>query len=163
METADLAHGRGEKGDLMVPFLVVRSMKIDECRTTLYDHLTELSIDDRILRFCSGISNEGIAEYVNRIPPSDTIIAAVLDTKIVGACHLAWTKPGRVELGLSVNEGFRSQGIATRLFNEGIAREDVHGVILHCLPHNTGMKRIVLRAGLAMEVVDGEVTAWVEK
>lgn len=153
----------GKKGDHVIPFLLERSLTIDECRDRLYVHFTELSSDDRILRFCSGLSDEGIAQYVNRIRSTDTIIAASIDSRIIGACHLAPTRPGRVELGLSVNEGYRGRGIASKLFQEAIARPDVGGVILHCLPHNLGMKRIALQAGCTMEVVDGEVTAWVEK
>lgn len=149
--------------DREIPFLLVQNLTIHDCRERLYAHFTDLSSDDRILRFCSSLSDEGIAQYVNRIPQTDVIIAAVVESAIVGVCHLAWTRPKRVELGLSVNDGYRGRGIASKLFREAISRPDVEGVILHCLPHNLGMKRIALQAGCTMEVVDGEVTAWVEK
>ena len=134
----------------------------------IVEHLQRLSADDRCLRFCSGTVPESLlAKYVSSIRfGDDTVLGAVTaDGRIVALGHACWfrSREGLVaEAAFSVDEGWRSRGLARRLLAEirAIAAErEAAAVLCQCMARNRPMRRVLVAAGMTIEVEDGEVSA----
>ena len=136
--------------------------------TAILEHLLRLSPDDRCLRFCSGTaSDELLAKYVSAIRfGDDTVLGMVTaDGRVVALGHACWfrSREGLVaEAAFSVDEGWRSRGLARRLLAaiRAIAGErEAAAVLCQCMARNRPMRRVLAAAGMTMEVEDGEVSA----
>lgn len=121
-------------------------------------HLLRLEMEDRVLRFGARLKDEAIRGYCKRISALDSLIVGYVEEgEVRAAAHLALSGiflPGEAEIGLSVEPGWRRQGIghdltlrATRL----AANRGVDQVHLLCLRDNQAMQSIAHK-------LDGTIT-----
>jgi GNAT superfamily N-acetyltransferase len=136
-------------------------------------HLLRLDEEDRRLRFGHFVSPQVILAYVDAIDWQRTwIIGAFEDGVLRGVAELRDTgapghttpdlkKGGRCgELSVSVEPGFRRQGVGTRLLQETllIARNRAFDTLyLLCLPENRQMQRLAARFAGQLSFQDGDV------
>lgn len=101
----------------------------DEHRASVLAHLLALDNDDRYGRFATALSDAGISTYVSRIDLTRDIGLAVVgaDEKVIGFIHLALHRHS-AELGASVSEHWRKQGVAYRLFKTAVIQARVAGI-----------------------------------
>jgi GNAT superfamily N-acetyltransferase len=127
-------------------------------RRALLRHFLELGPEDRRLRFGTPLPARGVRTYVDRIDFVESDVLAVFDDRlrIVGALHIAYGGD-EAEMGLSVLEAFRGQGIGHALFRRGTARlanRFVRIVHMHCLRENASVMHLARNNGMRI-VVDG--------
>ena len=125
----------------------------------ILEHLIDLDMDDRRLRFCITVGNNLIAQYVDSIRSQDTLLGIEIDHKIVAFGHLARLASGRVEFGVSVNADHRGKGYATQIFNAAIQQPNISELVMHCLPYNKAMRKIAANAGMQITSKEGDFTA----
>lgn len=135
----------------------------------ILDHLTRLPLNDRYLRFCNTLSDEGIENYVNRIDLRSTTgeaCFAVFDDhkRIVGLCHIApyTDSESSAEMALSVDEDRRKCGIGDVLFHRGILHCESLGIkriYMNCLASNTPVQKLARRHGMKVTTDYGESVA----
>lgn len=107
-------------------------------RPAIIRHLSQLPLDDRVLRFSTAASDEAIVEYCGRWNfTRDIVEGAIVDGRIAGIIHLpVYEERDDIvgELGVSVERESRKRHIATRLAvrtlerarNRGLARVYIH-------------------------------------
>jgi GNAT superfamily N-acetyltransferase len=131
-------------------------------------HLHRLSAEDRCLRFCAGtVPDAVLAKYVSSIRfGDDTVLGAIGgDGRIVALGHACWFRSAEglmAEAAFSVDEGWRSRGLARRLLaaiRAVAAERDAAAVLCQCMARNRPMRRVMAAAGMTIEVEDGEVSA----
>lgn len=140
-------------------------------RIRIADHLKNLPIEDRYLRFCSTLKDEAIDNYVNKIDFERDGVLAVFDEKssqywfepIVGFLHAGPFEDGKeVEFGISVSPSKRNEGIASALFQSALVFAKSRGfkiIYMNCLYENKIMRHIVSKYGFDIESDFEEVTA----
>jgi RimJ/RimL family protein N-acetyltransferase len=74
---------------------------------------------------------------------------------VVGQLHLAVERYGVAELGMSVSQGRRGQGIGRALLDDAVAwaidRPDVHKIALQVWPHNEAAQNLYRSCGFEQE------------
>ena len=138
---------------------------------TISDHLKNLPIEDRYLRFCSTLKDEAIEQYVSKINFENDGVIVVFDETareiwqkpIVGFLHAApFDSKGEIEFGISVSPKFRNKGIATSLFKSGLIFAQSRGlkiIYMNCLYENKVMRHIVEKHGFNIQSDFDEITA----
>jgi len=139
----------------------------------LLAHFLALGEDDRYLRFGRPISDEAIAQYVERIDWQSSAVFGVFDESLglVGVAHLATideapaNAPSRrcAEFGVSVLPSARGKGVGTRLFDRSIVHARNAGIdtfYMQCLAKNAQMLRIARKARMRIEIEYGEANAY---
>ena len=126
------------------------------------EHLLRLSPADRRMRFGCAASDDYIRRYVAGIASSDAIYVAFDEALVIrGAAHIAFHE-GTADLGLSVEQGLRGNGLGTRLLQGALDISRAHGArrfTSQCLTHNRWMMAHVRRLGFDIASQDGESTA----
>jgi RimJ/RimL family protein N-acetyltransferase len=145
------------------------AIRVYKDRAQILDHLIRLPLNDRYLRFCNTLSDEGIAKYVDRIDLRSTTgeaCFAVYDDEknVVGLCHIApyADDDGAAEMALSVDEDYRKNGIGDVLFYRGILHCESLGIkkiYMNCLASNTPIQRLARRHGMKVTTDYGESVA----
>jgi RimJ/RimL family protein N-acetyltransferase len=134
-------------------------------RQQFTQHLLRLSPADRRMRFGCAASDGYIQRYVGGIAAGDPIYVAFDDALVVrGAAHVAFND-GTADLGLSVEDGLRGQGLGTRLLQGALDLSQARGAhhfTSQCLTHNRWMMAHVKRLGFRVTSQDGESTATAE-
>lgn len=135
-------------------------------RPAIIRHLLSLSLDDRVLRFSTAISDEGIVNYCGRWNfARDIVEGAVSDGHIHGLIHLpVYDERDDLvgELGVSVEAESRQRHIATRIAarvlerarNRGLAR-----VYINFLVRNRAMMALANRFTTNVEFERDEAQA----
>lgn len=107
-------------------------------RPAIIQHLCQLPVEDRVLRFSTAAADEAIIEYCGRWNfTRDIVEGALIDGRIAGIIHLpVYEERDDIvgELGVSVERESRKRHIATRLAvrtlerarNRGLARVYIH-------------------------------------
>jgi GNAT superfamily N-acetyltransferase len=125
-------------------------------RRLFSDHLLHLALDDRQLRFEQGMSDEAIRRYVDAI---DFTVDAVfiigeqdekIDNSPFAAAHLS-RGLGYAELGLSVLDGHRGEGLGSALFERALQTCTHWGIselFTHCFANNRPMVHLAQKYGM---------------
>lgn len=147
-------------------------------RRNLLMHFLHLSAEDRLLRFGSTLTDELVTKYVQRLDFNRDTLFGVYDTRfhLVGVGHLAFTPRDTLlaiggatskecigELGVSVSESARGQGIGSKLFERAAIHcrnADVDTLTMHCLATNQVMIHIARKAGMEIHRLHGEADAY---
>jgi RimJ/RimL family protein N-acetyltransferase len=144
--------------------MLIRRLYAHE-RTAYATHLKRLSAEDRRLRFArSGVADQIIDDYVTTIAGDDLILAAFADDEMVGAAHVAFSGP-MAEVGVSVDERHRTDGIGSRLLRQAVAfarNRRAEKLYTLCLSDNRSMVALARRAGMAVHFEGGEAEAFLE-
>lgn len=132
----------------------------------LTNHLINLQGEDRRLRFGGMVSDDYIKQYVANSFNEDSQWFGVdhIDGHLVATCHVAIVN-GEAELGCSVDEDFRGEGFAQKMFNRAVTWLRVRGithVFMHCLSENGAMKHIARKNDMILVSEYGETDAKVE-
>jgi len=142
--------------------MIIRPLTLYE-REAVRRFYIALTPDDRRKRFCCTISDETISKYVDRLNfTRDTVLAAFDErANIIGLAELV-TGPKESEMAFSVRPDRRGQKIGTYLLEKLMLRARMCGVVkvfVMFLSDNTPMRKMAMRAGMAVSSVDGEAYA----
>lgn len=145
------------------------AIRVYKERNEILEHLLRLPLNDRYLRFCNTLSDEGIAKYVDRIDLRSTTgeacFAVFDDNKnIIGLCHVApyTDDEGGAEMALSVDEQYRKNGVGDVLFHRGLLHCESLGIkkiYMNCLASNTPIQKLARRHGMKVTTDYGESVA----
>ena len=129
-------------------------------RPSLRRHFTALGDNDRRLRFGARLSDEGIASYVEGLDFERDGLFAVQDEalELLAVVHVA-IEGESAELGLSVVERARAQGLGTVLFRRAVTFLRNRGtpeVFVHCLSENGAMMHLARKSGMRIVYAGGE-------
>jgi RimJ/RimL family protein N-acetyltransferase len=143
--------------------IVVHRLK-KTSRDALRAHFLALGPEDLRLRFGSRLEPESIVQYVDRIDFDSDAVFAVFDDNlsIIGAAHLAAAGNETAELGLSVIESHRHQGVGGALFEraaEHARNRNFSKLYMHCLAENAAVMRMARRFGMRVMVASGDADA----
>ncbi|MCY0389095.1 GNAT family N-acetyltransferase [Robbsia sp. Bb-Pol-6] len=148
--------------------IAVRELGAED-RDRLNAHFLALAPDDRLLRFGNMITDAVVENYVRALDFAADSVFGVFDDQLqlLGVGHLAHLRAqdGKraAELGVSVLERARGQGIGSRLFHRAAIRcrnTDVSSLYMHCLSRNGTMMHIAKKAGMAIQHAYGEADAY---
>ena len=134
------------------PISTVRLGRQD--RGALESHFISLDGEDRRLRFGSGISDDGIRAYVARIDLERDGLFAVQDDdlRLVAVVHIALgAEPA--EMGLSVLDGWRGQGLGDALLGRAVTflrNRGVRSVFMQCLAENAAVVHLARSNGMRL-------------
>jgi RimJ/RimL family protein N-acetyltransferase len=137
------------------------------------DHLLRLSTEDRYLRFGYAITDEAIIRYVATQYRIKQIVIGAYTTnnQLVAAIELVFDTSKYVltneiaEIGLSVEDGYRGNGLGSDLFQRAIViarNRQVSKLISHCLTRNKWMMRIAKKHGMTVVSDYGESQASID-
>jgi RimJ/RimL family protein N-acetyltransferase len=133
-------------------------------RSALEEHFLSLQGDDRRLRFGSNINDDGLREYVARLDFDRDGLFAVHDDediRLLAVIHVASTRDS-AELGLSVLQGHRGQGLGSALFTRAVTYLRNRGtseVFVHCLSENGAMMHLARKNGMRIMPAGTETDA----
>jgi GNAT superfamily N-acetyltransferase len=141
---------------ISIQFLVSRLT--DRDRAALARHFVALGPQDRRLRFGSSLSDSAVRAFVRQLDFKRDEFHAVLNAelRILGVVHIA-RGPGMAELGFSVLESMRGQGIGNALFAHAVQRLRVLGereVFIRYLAENQPMMHLARKHGMQI-TMDG--------
>lgn len=142
--------------------MIIRPLTVFE-RETVREFYIALAPDDRRKRFCCTLSDETISKYVDRLNFSrDTVLGAFDEqARLIGLAELVCGTEAS-EMAFSVRPDRRGETIGTRLTQRLIQRASMCGirkVFVMFLSDNTPMRRMAIRAGMALSSIDGEAYA----
>lgn len=117
------------------------------------DHLKRLGDEDRYLRFASPLTDDRIQRYVDtQFRTKQTVLAAFDDANnVIAAIEVVFDNSRYsfnnelAEIGLSVEAGYRGQGLGSELFKRAVMLARNRGaktLVSHCLSQNRWMMRI---------------------
>ncbi len=132
----------------------------------IISHLSQLQGEDRRLRFGAFCSDEYISNYVTKSFEQESQWFGVdhIDGHLVASCHVAILN-GEAELGCSVDEDYRGEGFAQKMFDRAVTWLRVRGithVFMHCLSENGAMKHIARKNDMVLVSEYGETEAAVD-
>jgi RimJ/RimL family protein N-acetyltransferase len=135
-------------------------------KTRIINHLVQLRGEDRRLRFGGTVSDDYITQYVTKSFEQDTQWFGVdhIDGHLVATCHAA-VYNGEGELGCCVDEEYRGEGFAQKMFDRAVTWLRVRGithVFMHCLSENGAMKHIARKNDMVLVSEYGETEAAVD-
>ncbi|ARJ67101.1 histone acetyltransferase [Magnetospirillum sp. ME-1] len=144
--------------------MLIRRLYLHE-RPAYAAHLKRLSAEDRRLRFArSGVGDQVIEDYVAAIAVGDLILAAFAGDDLVGAAHVALTG-SLAEVGVSVDEGHRTDGIGSKLLRQAAAfarNRRAEKLYTLCLSDNRSMVALARRSGMQVHFEGGEAEAFLD-
>lgn len=122
----------------------------DDFSFKLKFHLKHLTPEDRYLRFFSNFNDAAIDAYVDSLSKREDdniiLIENKKDTTIIACLHLAYINETDCEIGFSVDENFRRQGLAMLMFEQSWTLMRYYGykrAFMSCLHHNTAVQSLV--------------------
>ncbi len=138
---------------------IIKRVSIFE-RAQYLAHLLRLDAEDRYLRFGRNVKDDFIKEFVSQISLiKEGVIAAYdEDLKIIAAIHMApQRREGQdtwAEISISVDQAYRSQGIAGRLGGRALMwcrARGIKEIDLQWLTHNGAVTKLVKNFGGQIE------------
>jgi RimJ/RimL family protein N-acetyltransferase len=135
-------------------------------KTRIINHLTQLQGEDRRLRFGGTVNDDYISTYVTKSFEQESQWFGVdhIDGHLVATCHVA-ILDGEAELGCCVDEDYRGEGFAQKMFDRAVTwlrvRNITH-VFMHCLSENGAMKHIARKNDMVLVSEYGETDAAVD-
>ena len=149
-------------------WLAVRSLHASQ-RPQIEQHLLELGLQDRYLRFGYAASDAHVTRYVEQLDFDRDEVFGIFSRRLrlVAMAHLAFehTDGGAAtmaEFGVSVAPRLRGRGVGSRLFASACLHARNRGVdtlVVHALSENMAMLRIARAAGAALEHDGSDSTA----
>ncbi len=138
----------------------------DTHRDLLRHHFDSLVDADVRLRFGSNINADARRAYVDAISFERDAVFGVYadDLSLLGVAHLACFD-GAAELGISVLESYRGNGIGTALFQRAAmhARNlQIGELFMNCLAQNGAILHIARQAGMRIVVEQSGADAYLE-
>lgn len=135
-------------------------------KSKLINHIQNLQGEERRLRFGGTVSDDYIADYVEKSFNGTSKWFGVdhIDGRIVAACHVAIFNDD-AELGCSVDADFRNQGLAQLMFDRAVTwlrSRGINHVFMHCLSENGAMKHIARKNEMTVVSCYGEADAEVK-
>ena len=153
-----------EGGDSLsnVNLMIIRPLTVFE-REAVGNFYLSLSAGDRRKRFCCTLGDENVSKYVDGLNfTHDTILGAFDEqAQLIGLAELVRGAEAS-EMAFSVRPDRRGQKIGTMLMERLLARARLCGVskvFVMFLSDNTPMRRMAIRAGMAIQTADGESCA----
>ena len=142
--------------------MIIRPLTVFE-REAVRSFYLALSTDDRRKRFCCTLTDDTISKYVDRLNfTRDTVLGAFDErARIIGLAELVLGAEAS-EMAFSVRPDKRGQKIGTQLIQRLVQRArmcGVRNVFVMFLSDNTPMRKMALRAGMAVSSADGEAHA----
>lgn len=142
--------------------MAVRKLSVLDT-SRIITHLTQLHGEDRRLRFGGMLSDEYIEKYVKESFEQESQWFGVdhIDGHLVATCHVA-VYNGEGELGCCVDEEYRGEGFAQKMFDRAVTWLRVRGitnVFMHCLSENNVMKHIARKNNMVLVSDSGETDA----
>lgn len=140
-------------------------------RDQVASHLSELSPEDRFLRFGFQASDAQIANYVDGLDFERDEIFGIFNRRLelIALAHLANASASgseaggkESEFGVSVLARYRGRGFGRRLFARAALHARNHGVdtlLIHALSQNRPMLGIVRDAGAVVRLDGSETTS----
>lgn len=128
-------------------------------------HLLRLCDTDRVQRFAQPASDEVILAYLRRLNFQRDAHYGVWENagllpQLVGLTHLAVDPTlGLAEIGVSVDAGYRRQGLAGQMLERAILHARNLGiveVVMYFLPYNTELMELARRLGMRLSVGHGD-------
>ncbi|MGE3772223.1 MAG: GNAT family N-acetyltransferase [Gammaproteobacteria bacterium] len=132
-------------------------------RPRLVEHYRALSPEDRRLRFGFALSEAYLVDYVERIDFARDHVFGIFGTafELIGVAHMG-RMGDTAELGLSVLEPYRREGLARRLVARALQRATALGrreLWIHFVQDNYAMARFTRELGMTIRVSQGEADA----
>jgi GNAT superfamily N-acetyltransferase len=115
-------------------------------------HFLTLSAGDQLLRFGKLRSDRGLAEYADTLVRRSEVAFLVREPapSIAGVVHLQFTSTG-VNLGLTVSDWARGQGIGTLLLERAVLFASSFGIgtlFARELSENSALRNLAIHAGM---------------
>ncbi len=134
-------------------------------RPSLKDHFLHLSDDDRRLRFGGALPDDMLVEYVDRMDFGRDQVLGVFDARfeVIAVAHVGLLPDGTAEIGLSVLQEHRREGLALRLVRRAIKGATIYGCTrlwIHFLTENRAMATLTRKLGMQITSVLGESDAY---
>lgn len=135
-------------------------------RGPLKAHFDALGDEDAQLRFGSRVPIEVRRRYVDGIDFTRDAVFGVFadDLALRGVAHLACGE-SEAELGLSVLDSSRGQGIGSALFERAIIHARNQGIsvlTMNCLAQNAAIMHIARKAGMRIVIAQAGADAYLE-
>jgi GNAT superfamily N-acetyltransferase len=132
-------------------------------RPRIVEHFNRLSDTDRYLRFGAPAREQVLRSYVDGIDFDRSVVYGVHadDLTLIAVVHVA-SSGSTAEIGLSVLEGWRTEGIGQLLLERAVSwarSKGIRTVFMHCLAENAIIRRLAKRAGMNIVADHGEVDA----
>lgn len=128
-------------------------------REDILRHFEQLSPQDLYLRFCTAMNADSVACYVERLNVDrDMLLGAFDGDRLVGFCHLATPIDKFAEVGISMLETHRAQGLGSKMMRRAKVYAKVmgaKGIYISCMSDNTPMIRLARKNGVDLRLVDG--------
>lgn len=145
--------------------MAVRKLTVLD-KDNIIHNLVKLQGEDRRLRFGATCNDEYISNYVTKSFEQDSQWFGVdhIDGHLVATCHVA-VHNGEGELGCCVDEYYRGDGLAQKMFDRAVTWLRVRGithVFMHCLTENGPMKHIARKNDMVLVSEYGETEAAVD-
>jgi RimJ/RimL family protein N-acetyltransferase len=128
------------------------------------EHLCSLSDEDKYLRFGIILPNTQIEKYVEKSWLASRWFGCFHGDQIIATCH-AVIDNSEGELGCSVDEAYRGQGLAQLMFDRAVNYLRANGitnVYMHCLTKNAAMRHIATKNNMIVASSLGESDARVK-
>jgi GNAT superfamily N-acetyltransferase len=132
----------------------------EQHKVLILQHLLGLSGDDRRLRFGTPASDLAIERYVDSLDFAGEVVLGLVDEggRLLGFGHLVHEAP-TPEFGISIDRSARSGGLGSLLLARACGHVREAGrdrLVMHYLPENVALARLAARAGMRLDVVEGE-------
>ena len=139
--------------------MIIRPLTVFE-REAVGNFYLSLSAGDRRKRFCCTLGDQSVSKYVEGLDfTRDTILGAFDEkARLIGLAELVRGAEAG-EMAFSVRPDRRGQKIGTMLMKRLLARARLCGlrtVFVMFSSDNTPMRRMAIRAGMAIHAADGE-------
>ena len=141
---------------------VVRHLA-DSDRWRLRPHYKALDPEDRRLRFGVTLNDDALDRYVDLIDFDTDAVLGVVDASdnLLAVAHVAPVGEG-AELGLSVHQGQRGQGLGGALFEQAAVwarNRYLQRIFMHCLRENHAILHLARRHGMTVSMDGSDSSA----
>ena len=132
-------------------------------RPRLLEHYRRLSVEDRRLRFGFAMSDELLVDYVGGIDFARDHVFGIFGPAfgLIAVAHMG-RMGDTAEIGLSVLEPWRREGLARRLVERAVRRAKALGrreLWIHFVQGNHAMARFTRDLGMTIKTSQGEADA----
>lgn len=142
--------------------MAVRKLTVLD-KDRIISNLIVLHGEDRRLRFGVACNDDYIRNYVTKSFEQESQWFGVdhIDGHLVATCHVA-VYNGEGELGCCVDEDYRGEGFAQKMFDRAVVwlrNRGIQHVFMHCLSENGAMKHIAKKNSMILVSEYGETEA----
>lgn len=139
--------------------MAVTRLQLPRDREALDTHYGALSTEDLRLRFCSPVGPISLNAYLDRLQATGAPLYGIFNSRLelVAVGHYgAFEQPSSgLEVGLSVLESYRRQGLGSALIHRAASYARSRGfksLVVYCLAENTAMLSLAKHLGISSEI-----------